>query len=77
MIYMIKKEYKYSDVTMVELKAISELDKSHIAQCLNYLEVYNLEIGLLINFGSQSLEFKRLTNEKKFKLRQQKKTGLH
>lgn len=50
----------------VELKAIKELEDVHFAQGINYLEAYNLEIGLLINFGEQRLVFKRLTN-KKFK----------
>ena len=50
---------------LVELKAITQLDNVHIAQGLNYLEAYNLEIGLLINFGSTKLEFKRLINEGK------------
>lgn len=50
----------------VELKAISKLEDVHFAQAINYLEAYNLEIGLLINFGETSLNFKRLTN-KKFK----------
>ena len=45
---------------MVEIKAISGLDKSHLSQALNYLEAYNVEIGLLINFGASSLEFKRI-----------------
>ena len=48
----------------VELKAISLLEPLHLAQALNYLEAYNLEVGLLINFGTRSLEFKRLTNKK-------------
>lgn len=51
---------------MVELKAVSQLTDDHLAQGLNYLEAYNLEIGLLINFGSRSLQYKRLLN-KKFK----------
>lgn len=51
---------------MVELKAIIELEDVHLAQAINYLEAYNMEIGLLINFGSKSLTFKRLYN-KKFK----------
>lgn len=38
----------------------------HLAQAINYLEAYDLEVGLLINFGAKSLEFKRLRN-KKFK----------
>jgi GxxExxY protein len=46
----------------VELKAIKLLEDLQMAQALNYLEAYNLEIGLLINFGSQKLEFKRLLN---------------
>jgi GxxExxY protein len=45
---------------LVELKAISTLEDVHLAQALNYLKAYKLEIGLLINFGSKSLEFKRL-----------------
>lgn len=51
----------------VELKSINKLEDVHFAQAINYLEAYNLEIGLLINFGEASLTFKRLTN-KKFKL---------
>jgi len=49
---------------MVELKAISSMEDTHIAQAINYLEVYNVEIGLLFNFGSKSLEYKRLYNKK-------------
>jgi GxxExxY protein len=48
----------------VELKAIIKLEDVHIAQAMNYLEAYNLEIGLLINFGSKKLEFNRFTNKK-------------
>ena len=48
----------------VELKAQLQLEDAHLAQALNYLEAYNLEIGLLINFGARSLEFKRLHNNK-------------
>lgn len=50
----------------VELKALTKIEDVHFAQAINYLEAYNLEIGLLINFGEISLNFKRLTN-KKFK----------
>lgn len=42
----------------VELKAIIKLEDVHFAQAINYLEAYNLEIGLLINFGETSLNFK-------------------
>ena len=45
---------------LVELKAVSRLEDVHLAQALNYLRIYNLEIGLLINFGTKSMEFKRL-----------------
>ena len=45
---------------LVELKAIIELEDVHLAQILNYLKAYKLEVGLLINFGSKSLTFKRL-----------------
>ena len=48
----------------VELKAIVELEDAHLAQALNYLEAFNLEIGLLLNFGSQSLQIKRLHNKR-------------
>ena len=45
---------------IVELKAVGQLDDAHLAQALNYLKAYKLEVGLLINFGSKSLTFKRL-----------------
>ena len=48
----------------VELKAFINLEPVHFAQAINYLEVYNLEIGLLLNFGASSLEVKRLLNKK-------------
>ncbi len=54
----------------VELKAIITLEDVHLAQAINYLEAYDLEVGLLINFGAKSLDFKRLNN-KKFKQKNQ------
>jgi len=48
----------------VELKAVIKLEDVHLAQAINYLEAYNLEVGLLLNFGSKSLEFKRVLNSK-------------
>ena len=45
---------------MVELKAVIQLEDVHLAQAINYLEAYNMQTGLLINFGSKSLTFKRL-----------------
>jgi GxxExxY protein len=59
-------DFLVEGVVSVEIKAISKLEDVHFAQAINYLEAYNLEIGLLINFGENSLKFKRLTN-KKFK----------
>ena len=59
-------DFLVEGVISVELKATSKLDDSNFAQGINYLEAYNLEIGLLINFGEMSLSYKRLTN-KKFK----------
>ena len=47
---------------MVELKALIKLEDVHLAQAMNYCEAYNLPIGLLINFGAKSLEFKRVYN---------------
>ena len=49
---------------MLELKAVIKLEDVHLAQALNYLEAYQSEIGLLINFGARNLEFKRVHNNK-------------
>jgi GxxExxY protein len=59
-------DFLVEGVISVELKAIIKLEEVHLAQAINYLEAYDLEIGLLINFGSKSMEFKRVQN-KKFK----------
>lgn len=45
---------------LVELKAVIQLEDVHLAQALNYLKAYKLGVGLLINFGSKSLTFKRI-----------------
>jgi GxxExxY protein len=58
-------DFLIEDKIAVEIKAQAELNDAHIAQGLNYLEVQQLEIGLLINFGAKSLQFKRLVNERK------------
>ncbi|MBA4850590.1 GxxExxY protein [Emticicia sp. BO119] len=57
-------DFLVEDKVSVELKAIIKLENVHYAQAINYLEAYNLEVGLLINFGSESLEMKRLMNSK-------------
>ncbi|MEO6136417.1 MAG: GxxExxY protein [Ginsengibacter sp.] len=49
---------------MTELKAVSHLDDTNLNQAINYLEAYNLPVGVLLNFGSKSLEFKRTYNTK-------------
>jgi GxxExxY protein len=51
-------------IVMVEIKAIIMLEDVHLAQAINYLEAYNMEVGLLIKFGSKSLQFKRVMNKK-------------
>jgi GxxExxY protein len=57
-------DFLVEDRISVELKALISLERVHLAQAMNYLEAYNLETGLLINFGGISLDFKRLTNRK-------------
>lgn len=53
-------DFVVENKVLVELKAVIELEEVHLAQALNYLKAYKLEVGLLINFGSKSLTFKRL-----------------
>jgi len=55
-------DFVIMDRVLMDLKAISNFDPSDYNQILNYLEAFNMEIGLLINFGKKSLEFKRFTN---------------
>lgn len=55
-------DFFVEDTIMVELKAIINLEDVHLAQAMNYVEAYNLEIGLLLNFGAKSLQFKRVHN---------------
>jgi GxxExxY protein len=57
-------DFLVEDVISVEIKAVTKMEDAHLAQAINYLEAYNLEIGLLMNFGSKSLEFRRLINSK-------------
>jgi GxxExxY protein len=53
-------DFVVEEKVLVELKAVIELEDVHLAQALNYLKAYRLEVGLLMNFGSKSLTFKRL-----------------
>jgi len=64
-------DFLVEQVVSIELKALTQLEDVHLAQAINYLEAYDLEIGMLINFGAKSLQFKRLINSK-FKNKQAK-----
>jgi GxxExxY protein len=57
-------DFLVEDVVSVEIKALIKMEDTHLAQAINYLEAYNLEIGMLINFGAKSLEYRRLINPK-------------
>lgn len=63
-------DFLVGNIISLELKAIIELQEVHLAQAINYIEAYDLEVGLLINFGAKSLQFKRLSN-KSFKQQNQ------
>lgn len=58
-------DFFVEECILVELKALIKLEDVHLAQAINYLEAFNMEIGLLINFGAKSLQFKRLIHTKK------------
>lgn len=53
-------DFFVDETIMVEIKAIKELEDVHLAQAINYLEAYNMQVGLLINFGNTRLQFKRV-----------------
>ena len=71
----IKQEYQHSESTGKIIGAAFEVHKTlgcgfsdrDLAQSINYLEAFNLEIGLLINFGNTSLQYKRLVYPKLLK----------
>ncbi len=48
------------NVVLLELKALKEVDNSEMNQILNYLRVFKIEVGLLLNFGASSLFLNRL-----------------
>lgn len=58
-------DFLVEEKILVELKAVIELENVHLAQAINYVEAFNLEVGLLINFGATSLQFRRLQNKNK------------
>jgi GxxExxY protein len=55
-------DFFVEDCIMVEIKAVIQLEDVHLAQAMNYCQAYKLPIGLLINFGSKSMQFKRVYN---------------
>lgn len=57
-------DFFVEDIIMLELKALIKIEDVHLAQAMNYCQAYNLPIGLLINFGAKSLQFKRVYNLK-------------
>ena len=48
---------------ILELKALSHIDKTHEAQLINYLKATKKRLGILVNFGSESLTYKRVINK--------------
>jgi hypothetical protein len=62
---------------MVEIKAVKELEDVHLAQAINYLEAYGLDIGLLLNFGNTKLQFKRVMKPCKSKVAYQSPSNNH
>jgi GxxExxY protein len=57
-------DFVVANKVLVELKAQITLEDVHLAQALNYLQAYKLDVGLLINFGARKLEFKRLMSKR-------------
>jgi GxxExxY protein len=58
-------DFFVEDKVMVEIKGVIQLEDVHLAQAINYLEAYGLEVGLLLNFGNRSLQFKRVMKPSK------------
>ena len=65
---ILKKQYVADftccDKIIVEIKAVKEFDSIHEAQVFNYLKATGYKLGLLVNFGDTSLEYKRIIKEK-------------
>ena len=57
-------DFVVEDRVIVELKAVINLENVHLAQAKNYVVAYDFSIGLLINFGSTSLQYKKIFNLK-------------
>ena len=63
MLVLVELIFFVEELVMVEIKAIEKLDGVHKAQAINYCEAYHIADGLLINFGAQSLQFHRYSNQ--------------
>ena len=57
-------DFWIDNTVSLEIKAKADLENSHLAQAINYIEASNISTGLLINFGAKSLEYKRIANKK-------------
>lgn len=57
-------DFLVEEKVLVELKAVIHMENAHLAQAINYLEAFGLDVGLLINFGATSLEYRRLRNKR-------------
>ncbi len=57
-------DFVVENKVVVELKAMTQLEDVHLAQGKNYVVAYDFPLGLLINFGGKSLEYKLLFNPK-------------
>lgn len=57
-------DFFVEDKIMVDIKSILNIEEVHLAQSINNVEAYNMEVGLLLNFGSKRLQFKRVHNIK-------------
>lgn len=57
-------DFVVEEKVIVELKALINLEDVHLAQAKNYVVAYDFQVGLLINFGATSLQFKKIFNKK-------------
>lgn len=57
-------DFFVEECVMLEIKALINLEDVHLAQAMNYVDAYGLEIGLLIHFGGKSLQYKRVHHNK-------------
>lgn len=59
-------DFLVEDKILVEIKAFSEINNQHISQVLNYLKAFKLEVAILLNFGENSLNFRRISTLKEY-----------